>query len=263
MKAAVQNIPRRAGVVNVANATCLQVQISRKRFPSGRVVFNDLRFDVREREFVSIVAPSGCGKTTLLRMIAGLDTDFLGAIVGPAGRVTGPGLDRGIVFQESRLLPWLTVEGNVSFALPKGLGRIERARRVNELLKVVHLSDSKRLLPYQLSGGMERRVALARALANLPAVLLLDEPLSSLDLSIRRSLQDEIAAIHSRERLTTILVTHDVDEALFLSDRIIVMSGSPARVIDELRVAHPRARVRSDSAYALERQRLIDAVLIG
>lgn len=240
----------------------LWVDIRGKSF-GDRSVFGELQFSVKKRDFVSVLAPSGAGKTTLLRLIAGLDTDYDGEIYVSGKLVMGPGLDRGMVFQESRLLPWLSAQGNVSFALPERASREERQRRTRQILELVGLSGSSQLLPHQLSGGMERRVALARALVNLPQILLLDEPFSSLDLSMRWSLQTEVAAIHAREELTTILVTHDVDEALFLSDRVVVLSGAPARITDEVRVAFPRVRERSDSAYQVERRRLLDAVLQG
>jgi sulfonate transport system ATP-binding protein len=242
---------------------CLQVNIRHKEFPSSPPVLGKIKFNVKRREFVSILAPSGAGKTTLLRLIAGLDTNYVGEIYASGKRVIGPGLDRGIIFQESRLLPWLTAEANIAFALPESASRAERTRRTKHILEVVSLSNSRHLLPYQLSGGMERRVALARALVNLPEILLLDEPLSALDLSIRYALQNEIAALHSREELTTILVTHDVDEAIFLSDRIIVLGGNPTSIIGELCVTFPRLRERSDSAYISERKKLMEAVLRG
>lgn len=251
---------RETAHTNTAASVYLQVNIRQKAFTSGLPVLGELQFNVKRQEFISILAPSGAGKTTLLRLIAGLDTDYAGEIYASGKQVTGPGLDRGVVFQESRLLPWLTAESNVSFALPESAGREERSSRTKHILEVVSLSSSRNLLPHQLSGGMERRVALARALVNLPGILLLDEPLSALDLFIRYTLQNEIAAIHSREGLTSILVTHDVDEAIFLSDRILVLSGTPTRITDEVHVAFPRLRERSDSAYHSERRRLLNSI---
>lgn len=241
------------------DAGFIDVDLRSKAYGSGPSVLGNLRFRVRRREFVSVLAPSGAGKTTLLRLIAGLDRDYLGDIHVSGRPVTGPGLDRGVVFQESRLLPWLSAEANIAFALPDATPAKERAERTTNILHVVSCYESRHLLPHQLSGGMERRVALARALVNIPTILLLDEPLSALDMSMRHALQDEIAAVHAREQLTSVLVTHDVDEALFLSDRIFILSGSPARITNELPVAFPRDRKCPDNAS--ERRAVLDAIM--
>jgi sulfonate transport system ATP-binding protein len=241
----------------------LQIDIQHKSFGNGPAILGGLQFNVKEGEFVSVVAPSGAGKTTLLRLIAGLDVDFDGQIHASGTQISGPGVDRGMVFQESRLLPWLTAEANVAFALPENVNPKERESRTRHVLDIVRLWPFRKLLPYQLSGGMERRVALARALVNLPRILLLDEPLSSLDLPIRYALQNEIAAIHIREKLTTILVTHDVDEAIFLSNRVLVLSGSPAHISHEICVTYPQQRDRMDTLYLAERKKLLDALMQG
>ncbi|MFM8274775.1 MAG: ABC transporter ATP-binding protein [Gemmata sp.] len=239
----------------------LRVAVRRKAYAGGPAVLGGLEFTVDRGEFVTLLGSSGCGKTTLLRLIAGLDTDYDGEITVAGVPVRGPGPDRGVVFQESRLLPWLTAEQNVAFALPAGVPRAERARRVAQILELVHLSAAARAWPHQLSGGMEKRVALARGLVNLPAVLLLDEPLAAVDLSVRFALQEEVARVHDRERLTTLLVTHDVDEAVHLSDRVLVVGGRPARVTEEVRIDLPRPRSRSAAAVLALRQSVAELVL--
>ena len=200
---------------------------------AGRRVeaLRDVSLSVPEGAFVAIVGASGCGKSTLLRLILGLDTDYEGEIRLDGQHVRKPGLDRGIVFQEHRLLPWLTAEGNVAAALRRsGLPAAEQRRLVAEQLELVGLRDFARAWPAQLSGGMAQRVAIARALVNRPRFLLLDEPLGALDALTRLRLQYELARIVRHERSTAVLVTHDVDEAVFLADRIVVLQPHPGRV---------------------------------
>ncbi|MGD0105677.1 MAG: ABC transporter ATP-binding protein [Rhodopila sp.] len=221
-------------------------------------VLRDISLSVPEGEFVALVGASGCGKSTLLRLILGLDTDYEGEIRLDGKRVRKPGLDRGMVFQEHRLLPWLTTAGNVAAALRRsGLPAPERHRLVAEHLALVGLSDFADAWPAQLSGGMSQRVAIARALVNRPRFLLLDEPLGALDALTRLRLQDELARIVRRERSTVLLVTHDVDEAVFLADRIVVLRPDPGRVARVLDVKLGRHRDRS----APEFLRLRDTVL--
>ena len=244
-----------------SNSEALLVRVRGKKYPSGSSVLNSIEFSVRKGEILSILGPSGGGKTTLLRLIAGLDTDFDGEIYASGKLVTGPGRDRGMVFQESRLLPWLTVQSNVEFALPATVGREEKQKRAQQVLDLVGLYQAKQLLPYQLSGGMEKRVALARALANLPTMLLLDEPFSAVDLTARYVLQDEISKIHEQEGLTTIVVTHDIDEAIYMSNRVLILKGFPAKIRDEIQIEVPRPRRRTDSILAEARQKVFESII--
>ncbi len=191
-------------------------------------------------EIVSVVGPSGCGKSTLLRLIAGLDRPSSGSLRLDDQSITGPNPRVGVIFQEPRLLPWLTVAQNVAFGLPGG----KPNERVAALLRAVALEEFATALPRELSGGMAQRVAIARALATQPEVLLLDEPFSAVDAFTRMDLQDLLLAIWQQERTTMLLVTHEIDEALYLSDRILVLSGRPARLRAEVsvEVARPRDR---------------------
>ncbi len=198
-------------------------------------------------EFVAVVGTSGCGKSTLLRILAGLETDYEGRVAVDGVAVAGPGLDRGVVFQEHRLFPWLTVEENVGFGLAAHEPR-ERRRAVDEHLELVGLRGFERAFPHQLSGGMSQRVAIARALVNRPRVLLMDEPFGALDAFTRMGLQDELLRVWAAERTTVVLVTHDIDEAVFLADRVVVLSSRPGaiRAVVDVPLARPRDRVSPD-----------------
>jgi sulfonate transport system ATP-binding protein len=225
-------------------------------------VLRDISLSLRTGDFVAIVGASGCGKSTLLRLILGLDTDYKGEIRLEGKRVRRPGLDRGVVFQEHRLLPWLTAEGNVAAALRRsGLPAPERTRLVAEHLALVGLSNFATAWPAQLSGGMSQRVAIARALVNRPRFLLLDEPLGALDALTRLRLQDELARIVQFEKSTVLLVTHDVDEAVFLADRIVVLQPNPGRVSRIVKVDLERGdRDRSAPAFLRLRDEVLDVL---
>ena len=219
---------------------------------AGRPVpaLRDVSLDLRPGEFVAIVGASGCGKSTLLRLILGLDTDYKGEVRVDGRRVERPGLDRAIVFQEPRLLPWLSAEGNVAMALRRsGLPKAERRQLVAEHLDLVGLTAFAAAWPAQLSGGMAQRVALARALVNRPRFLLMDEPLGALDALTRLRLQGELSRIVRHGGITALLVTHDVDEAVFLADRIVVMQPHPGRVADVLTIDLGPHRNRSAPAF--------------
>lgn len=251
--------PAGAGPASAPDRPGLVVRIDCKAYVAdgGRrvVVLENLRFDVSRREIVSFLGPSGCGKTTLLRLIAGLDLAYDGRISVDGALVRGPGARVGVVFQEARLLPWLNVARNIAFALPNRTPRAVRERRIDEVIELVGLAGSRRSWPGELSGGMEKRVGLARALANPPQVLLMDEPFSALDVVSKFDLHDKVAEAHERARLTTVLVTHDIDEAIYLSDRIALLSASPATIVKEYRVSSARPRSRtSDEATALKAQ---------
>ncbi len=205
----------------------------------------EITLTIRQGEFLAVVGSSGCGKSTLLRIIAGLEDAYQGSVHLGGYRISGPGLDRGMIFQEHRLLPWLTVEQNVAFGL-NGKDADEKRRLVAEHLELVGLSGFARAHPHQLSGGMAQRVAIARAIVNRPKVLLLDEPFGALDAMTRIQMQQEILRIWEVERTTMILVTHDIDEAVYLGDRIVVMSSRPGTVKKIVPVELSRPRDRSD-----------------
>jgi sulfonate transport system ATP-binding protein len=212
-------------------------------------VLKNVTFDVGAGEFVSIVGASGCGKSTLLRLIIGLDTDYDGDIALGSHRIEGPGAERGLVFQEHRLFPWLTVRDNVALGL-ENLDPVEADARIGENIALVGLSGFENAYPHQLSGGMAQRAAIARALVTRPDILLLDEPLGALDSLTRTYLQNELMQIWQRERITMIMVTHDVEEAAYLSDRIIVMEPRPGRIksIVPVNLERPRHRASPDFA---------------
>ena len=211
------------------------------------VAFEDISVNVGRNEFVSIIGPSGCGKSTFLRIVAGLDRPTSGEIRVAGNVVKGPGADRGMVFQEYALFPWKTTQNNVEFGLRlKGMAKADRARIARHFLQVVGLAGFEDKYPHQLSGGMRQRAAVARALANNPTILLMDEPFAAVDAMTRQRLQEELAALTVSEETTVLFVTHAVEEAIFLSDRVIVLSGHPGRVVAEIAIAIPRPRIWTD-----------------
>jgi NitT/TauT family transport system ATP-binding protein len=198
---------------------------------------------VADGEFVTVVGPSGCGKSTLLHILGGFIPAEAGAIRVHGREVVGPGPDRGMVFQEFSLFPWRTVSGNVGWGLEvRGVRTAERQAVVDRYLELTGLSEFRDHLPGELSGGMKQRVALARVLAFDPEVLLMDEPFGSLDAQTRETMQDELVRIWERTGKTIFFVTHDIDEAVYLGDRVLVLSARPARVREEVAVALPRPR---------------------
>jgi len=208
-------------------------------------VLADLSLRVEPGEFVAIVGGSGCGKSTLLRLLAGLDADYQGRLLHDGAPIHGTSLRRGIVFQDHRLFPWLTVEQNVSLAFTNtDVAPGERRRRVAAELARVGLEAFGAAFPHQLSGGMAQRAAIARALAGRPDVLLLDEPLGALDALTRLRLQQELRRLWQEEGITMLMVTHDIEEAVYLADRVVVMDARPGRVrhVEAVPLAHPRER---------------------
>jgi NitT/TauT family transport system ATP-binding protein len=206
-------------------------------------VLGDVTFDVRQGEVVSLIGESGCGKTTLLKIIQGLIRMDGGIVLVDGVTVTRPGRDRGFVFQHASLLPWRNALHNVEFGLElQGIPAAERTQRARKLLGLVGLERAADQYPHQLSGGMQQRIGLARALAIDPAILLMDEPFSALDAQTREVLQAELLRIHAETAKTTLFVTHDLDEAIYLSDRVVVLAARPGRVVEEIdiRFAHPR-----------------------
>lgn len=210
-------------------------------------VLDQVNLDIQPGEFISIVGNSGCGKSTLLRLLVGLDASFEGNILIDGKPVQGTSLDRGIVFQDHRLFPWLTVEQNVLLALEKSkLSKTEKQELIDYHLELVQLSQFKKAYPSQLSGGMSQRVAIARSLVNRPQILLLDEPFGALDALTRANLQQELQRIWQSEKITSILVTHDVEEAVLLGDRVVVMQPHPGRIKRIVDVDLERPRKRED-----------------
>lgn len=217
------------------------------------IALRDINLSIRKGEFVSLIGHSGCGKSTLLNLIAGLLLPTTGTLICAGREIAGPGPDRGMVFQNHSLLPWLTCAGNVYLAVEKVFGGKEKKARLRErteaALALVGLSHAANKLPKEISGGMKQRVGIARALAMEPNVLLLDEPFGALDALTRAHLQDELMRIVARTGSTVVMVTHDIDEAVLLSDRIVMMTNGPAATIGEiLAVELPRPRNRLELA---------------
>ncbi|MCU0550198.1 MAG: ABC transporter ATP-binding protein [Leptolyngbya sp. Prado105] len=212
--------------------------------PSGAIsVLEDIHFQLFPREFVCLVGASGCGKSTLLNIVAGLTAPSSGSVLVDGREVTGPGSDRGMVFQNYTLYPWLTVAQNIAFGLQlRKLPKSEQRDRVNYYLDVVGLTQFAQSYPKQLSGGMKQRVAIARALANEPAVLLMDEPFGALDAQTKEQMQQFLLELWEQTHVTVLMITHDVEEAIFLSQRMYVMSARPGRIKLEVPVDLPEHR---------------------
>ncbi|MFT8889650.1 MAG: ABC transporter ATP-binding protein [Ethanoligenens sp.] len=217
-------------------------------------VLDDISLDIKEGEFISVVGHSGCGKSTMLRIIAGLEGYDEGTLTLGGRRLEEPGLDRGMIFQDHRLFPWMTVWENIEFGLYDVKGKA-KDDLIREHIVLVGLEGFESAYPRQLSGGMAQRAAIARALVHRPKVLLLDEPFGALDALTRIQLQQEVLNIWRKEKTTMILVTHDIDEAIYLGDRVIVMSNRPAKIQKVLKVELSRPRDRtSDDFSHLRRQ---------
>jgi len=226
----------------------------------------ELSLDIAEGEFVSILGPSGCGKSTLLYIVGGFVPPSSGAVRVKGKVVTGPGPDRGPVFQEFALFPWKTVLGNVMYGLlEQGVAKAEAETRARALIELVHLKGYENFYPKELSGGMKQRVAIARTLAYGPSILLMDEPFGALDAHTRTGMQHELLEIWERDRKTVLFVTHSVEEAVFLSDRVVVLTRSPGRIktIVDIDLPRPRRRAellvdRSYQEYVVEIEKLMD-----
>ena len=224
----------------------LKVEDLTKKFdtPKGDILaLNNINFQIHRREFVSVIGPSGCGKTTLIRILAGLDFPTSGNVFLEGRRMEGPGAERGMVFQDYTLFPWLSVKKNVMFGLEiKGLGKLNAEAEAMEWLEIVGLAKFADAYPEQLSGGMKQRVAIARSLANRPEILFLDEPFGALDAQTRSSMQAYLLKIWQNVDVTVFFVTHDLDEAIYLSDRIIVLRANPGEIDELIEVPVPRPR---------------------
>ena len=232
-----------------------------------RKVLRDIDLEVAPGEIVALLGPSGCGKSTLLRQVSGLDVPDAGTVSIDGARVTGIDQRSAVAFQEPRLLPWRSVTRNVEVGLPRATPRAEGRARVEQLLELVQLSDAAQLRPRQISGGMAQRASLARALARGPGVLVLDEPFGALDALTRLTMQDLLLDIHAAEPATIILVTHDVDEALYLSDRVVLLGVEPgyaansgAVIRSVITVPGKRPRDRGSASLAHLRAELLDGL---
>lgn len=222
------------------------------------VAIHDFNLEVSNGEFVCILGPSGCGKTTLLRIIAGLVDPSGGQILLNGKKIEGPGSDRGMVFQEFALFPWRTVRKNIEFGLEvKNVSKEERHAISHKYIELVGLSGFENSHPYELSGGMKQRVGIARALANDPSILLMDEPFGALDAQTRNQMQKELLRIWKETGKTVVFVTHSVDEAVYLSDRIVVMSPRPGTIADIFKIDLPRPRDRANVEFASLRKNIL------
>ena len=223
-------------------ASILQVRGVERRFDTT-LALQATDLDVAENDFITILGPSGCGKSTLLRIVAGLDRQTAGEVLLDGRRIDGPGADRGMVFQSYTLFPWLTVRDNICFGLrEKGMARGEQRERADFFIDRVGLRGFENHFPRMLSGGMQQRTALARALANDPKMLLLDEPFGALDHQTRELMQELLLGIWEAERKTVLFVTHDIDEAIFMANRVAVFSARPGRIKSEIAVDLPHPR---------------------
>ncbi|SAK48677.1 ABC transporter, ATPase subunit [Caballeronia fortuita] len=241
--------------MNLAPPVLLEARVVRKSY-ARRTVLADVSLTVRRGEIVCLVGPSGCGKSTLLRIVAGIDRAYRGSVTLGGTPLDGPSPRVGVIFQEPRLLPWLTVAENVGFAAGRRGGRDPRVAR---LLNEVQLSAAADMLPSALSGGMAQRAAIARGLFGEPDVLLLDEPFSAVDAITRMHLQGLLLDIVARHGASAVVVTHDLDEALYLGDRVLMLAADPGRIEGELTVELQRPRDRRDPELARLRARLFDA----
>jgi ABC-type nitrate/sulfonate/bicarbonate transport system ATPase subunit len=227
-------------------------------------VLSDINLTVNKGEFAAIVGPSGCGKSTILRMFSGLETPSSGQVLADGQPIKGPHPQRSLIFQEHALYPWRTVEQNVGFGMElSGVPEAERKERIKEILEKVGLDGFQTYYPHQLSGGMRQRASIARALVLNPEVLLLDEPYGALDAITRLTMQNELIKLWRGTGKTMLLITHDIDEAVYLADTIYVMSPRPARFVAILKADMPRPRNRNGADFVHLRQTIMDALDIG
>jgi len=249
---------------NIAAASDVRVHKICKSFPvpdapgTSRLALDGISFSIAASELVSLVGPSGCGKSTLLRLIAGLDVPDSGELLVGNEKIVGPNAERGLVFQDPNLFPWLTVRRNIEAGLvARGVLR-EKRNEVDEFMRLVALEAFANAYPHHLSGGMAQRVALARALINHPKVLLLDEPLGALDAFTRMRMQDEVLRLWENRRTTMLLVTHDIDEAIYMSDRIRIMTQAPGRIDREIDIDLARPRDRTSDSFLRFRSEILE-----
>ncbi|MDF2837622.1 MAG: sulfonate transporter ATP-binding protein [Paenibacillus sp.] len=225
--------------------------------PAGDVVaLNRIELKVKQGEFVTIIGPSGCGKSTLLKIVAGLDTDYEGTVLLNGKPIDGPSIEKGFIFQEPRLFPWLTVEKNIAANL--SLEKPEVRKKVDELIELVRLKGFEKSYPRELSGGMAQRVAIARALLRSPDVLLLDEPFGALDAFTRAHMQEVLLDIWQKNRTTMIFVTHDIDEAVFLANRIVILKPRPGAIRAVVPVDLPFPRKKASTSFQQLRYKVLN-----
>lgn len=224
---------------------------------------NGVSVSMESGEFISLVGPSGCGKSTILRLVAGLIRPTTGKVTVDGVEIDGPDPNRGMVFQKPTLFPWLTVEKNIAFSLQMQ-GKLKGSeRRVEEMLNIIGLQDFRNDYPGQLSGGMAQRVALVRSLINEPEILLLDEPLGALDAFTRMNMQDEILRIWRARRQLALMVTHDVEEAIYMGTRVLVMEANPGRIIADIKIEEDFPKDRSSSAFVAYRNDILRKFHLG
>ena len=227
-------------------------------------VLSDVNFNVQGGEFVTLLGPSGCGKTTLLTIIAGFQKANKGEILLNDSIVTKPGPDRGFVFQNYALFPWMTVRNNILYPMKQQkVPKAEAEERLKYLLEMAQLDGKENLYPNQLSGGMKQRTAVIRALASKPEVLLMDEPLGAVDFQMRQILQEELEALWMQDKTTVMMVTHDVDEAVYLSDRVIVLSANGGVILEDMKVDLERPRKRNTEKYNNYKEKLTETLKLA
>lgn len=224
---------------------------------------DDINLSLKKGEFVSLLGPSGCGKSTILRLVAGLIPPTQGQVMAEGKKIKKPGPDRGMVFQAPTLFPWLTVEDNVAFSLKLKNDFKAGDTRVAKMIKMIGLENFKDDYPGQLSGGMAQRVALVRALIAEPNILLLDEPLGALDAFTRMNMQDEILKIWQERKQLILMVTHDVDEAIYMSTRVIVMTPNPGKIRDDINIELPYPRERASDEFIEYRKKILNELHLG
>jgi sulfonate transport system ATP-binding protein len=236
----------------------VQIQIDEKGFQieqERKLVLDEIKLTVKKGDFLTIIGPSGCGKSTLLKIVAGLDTEYRGAVIVNNRQVVKPGIAQGFIFQEHRLFPWMTVEQNIAAEL--SLKDPEVRRKVDEMIEIVRLKGYEKAYPSEISGGMSQRVAIARALIREPEVLLLDEPFGALDAFTRQHLQDVLIDIWQRKNITMLLVTHDIDEAIYLGTGIAILRANPGHLQKLVHVGLSYPRAKTSSSYQQVRQQVL------
>jgi NitT/TauT family transport system ATP-binding protein len=249
-----QQHPRRAGRIVMRGLRKRFLDIARQE---EVIALDGIDLEIGDNEFLTVLGPSGCGKTTLLNIVASFETATGGEVRVDGEPVRKPGPDRGVVFQEYALFPWLTVQQNVEFGLrERGTPRSERKERVRLQIASVGLSGFERRYPHELSGGMRQRVALARVLVNDPKILLMDEPFAALDAQTRSMMQQELLGVWSAERRTAIFITHNIEEAILLGDRVVVMTARPGRIKEIVAIELPRPRDVTSAEFNEIRRRI-------
>jgi sulfonate transport system ATP-binding protein len=236
----------------------VSIVVNEKAFISDEkrtVVIDDISLEIKQGEFLTIIGPSGCGKSTLLKIIAGLDTDYVGKVHIENRRIVEPGINQGFIFQEHRLFPWLTVEQNIAADLNLRDPKVKQ--KVAEIIQIVRLDGYEKAYPSALSGGMSQRVAIARALIREPEVLLLDEPFGALDAFTRKHLQDVLLQIWQKKKITMILVTHDIDESIYLGTKLAILRAKPGALQKVMPIKLSFPRDRTDSSFQYLRQEVL------